>query len=534
MIVESDSSQNRSLHGWRAAVLTLTALAAFARTLQGGFVWDDLLHIVHDPAVREIVDWPHYLTAFGSVANAGHPGPYYRPLFQMSLAADYQLWGLNPFGFHLTNLVLHTLTALLVCAVGLQLGLHLAPALGAALLFAVHPVQTESVAYISARADLLCTLFLLCVAALWLAALERAGPNRWWRLGMALAAYALALLSKELALAGPALMLVYAAVRTDSRRRARLWAALPFVALAALYLAWRWTDWAATAATDSADWVRELPRLSVIFAHDLRLLVFPFRLNSMYIIPVPRGWAAPEVGASLVLAVVYAAAVVTAWRRAPAIALALLWIVIGLLPVLNPIYTARLSSPMAEQFLYAPSIGFAWLVAGGFERARVRLGLGWNAARALAGVGLVVCAVSVWKRTADWKDDLTVFTRMSQTAPKSPMAFNHLGSIYRGRGQLGRAIRVFERAVGLNPLDADIRLNLGLAYQESGRLDQAVAELRRSEALRPGQPEAQARIRQILLQRAVLPGQPSAADSAPVAHARAPANSTESAPRGMP
>jgi hypothetical protein len=138
---------------WFRAVLSFgLVFAVYANTLSNDFVWDDRLTVASDPRpLGEILTEP--------------TGAYYRPLVMASFALERRLWGSSPLGFHATNLLCHAGVAWLVGTLALELGFDARLALLSAALFALHPVQTEAVAYISGRTDLLCALFLLLAVA---------------------------------------------------------------------------------------------------------------------------------------------------------------------------------------------------------------------------------------------------------------------------------------------------------------------------------------------------------------------------------
>ena len=158
-------------------------MLAYARTLSYEFVWDDVLLVARSQRLREWSSLPAVLGShFWSEVHEG--SHYYRPLVSLSFFLDLQLWGLNPLGFHLTNLLAHLATALAVLALARRLSGDTLAAAIAGLAFALHPIHTESVTFISGRTDVLATLFFL---------LSLLGYARWREGGGALAAGRLAL-----------------------------------------------------------------------------------------------------------------------------------------------------------------------------------------------------------------------------------------------------------------------------------------------------------------------------------------------------
>src|SRR4030067_3703612 len=140
-----------------------SSLAVYINSLSGDFIWDDIEQIVDNPVIKDIRNIPSFFTSdlWRLIENPTIGSYYYRPLFLLSLTLDYSLWNLNPLGYHITNLILHAINSLLIYQIGRRLFLHNAPAFLGAALFAVHPVHTESIAWISGRTDPITAVFFL-------------------------------------------------------------------------------------------------------------------------------------------------------------------------------------------------------------------------------------------------------------------------------------------------------------------------------------------------------------------------------------
>src|SRR5215470_14784089 len=239
ILVPSDRQAFKS-RGVAAILVALVAGAAYAATLGYDFVWDDTLLIQDSWRLHHWGQLPTLLvTQFWS--EVGQASQYYRPLVTLSFFLDLQVWGLRPFGFHFTNVLAHVAVTLTVLAISRRLMSDELAAMTSALVFALHPLHTESVSFVSGRTDILATLFfLLAMVAYDHGRDERRGGWLSW----SLVAYLLALLAKEVALALPAVLVVWDwLVRRDLRSwRARSRAAAHYVAYAAvtgLYLTFR-------------------------------------------------------------------------------------------------------------------------------------------------------------------------------------------------------------------------------------------------------------------------------------------------------
>jgi len=262
---------------YRMLVILVLALSAYWPTLRLGFLWDDHVMIESNPALRS---WSaaHLKHDFTTDVFDGHGNPYYRPLQTLANRLDYTLWGLHPFGYHLTNFAYHAGNSLLIGELVLALGLGPLIALLAGGLFAVHPIGVEQLMIIAGRAELMSFFFLLANLLLFL----QAGPLM---LAAGTAAYACALLSKESAVIAPALLLLLWWQRRDQRSViSRLW----IYALVTLpYFLLRSAAVGSRLPPVSPDLLfrfygMAFPKIMTIYA---RLILAPWNLHSHRLIP---------------------------------------------------------------------------------------------------------------------------------------------------------------------------------------------------------------------------------------------------------
>ena len=364
--------------GRRAAsvLVVLVAAAAYAATLGYDLVWDDTLLIQQSWRLHHWQALPSLLTShfWSEVGEASH---YYRPLITLTFFLDMQIWGLHPLGFHLTNVLAHAAVTLAVLAVARRtLGGELAAAI-CALVFALHPLHTESVSFVSGRTDVIATLFFLLAVLAYDRGRdrERWGPSAW-----SLAAYLLALLAKEVAITLPVVLMAWdRLVRGDLRDRGAAWRAAPryaaYGAVTGLYVGLRLFALGGLDGSAGA-WAplltRALTALRIVASYAWITLV-PYPTSPYYAIApetVPPGLTWWLAAAGLV-----AALGATGWavRRAPAAGFGALWFWITLAPSIAVNLLPLPSVIMAERFLYLPTVGFA-------------LVFGWGAARLLGPV----------------------------------------------------------------------------------------------------------------------------------------------------
>ena len=465
-------------------VLTLLASLVYLNALPNQFVFDDYELVVENRQIRSLTKIPDIL-GFGDAPRR------YRPVRFVSYSFDYFFFGLDPRGYHLFNLVYHALTTFLVYLIVRHLLDHPRVALLAAILFAVHPIQTDAVTYISGRRDVLSTLFYLLG---FYAFLRYRIQKQVWYLGLVCAAFILGLFTKEMVVTLPVMMLCYDWYRHFPTDHARvdlafcrtivttLWSVIrtyarlyvPIFVLAGLFLFEKLVlnNPSRMEGLYGSTYVHHGLSICRIFATYIKLLCFPVTLNADYsynAFPVTTSLVDPAALGSVLLLLAVAVALLTALQSQKQIAFAGLWFFITLLPVSQIVPHHE---PMAEHYLYLPSVGFCLLVALGVERlltsVRTR-----PVAYAAFGILVILLSLRTVVRNGDWRDDLTLWEKTVQTAPHSSRAHQNLGTEYARRGEFDRAIAQFRQALRIWPQNPRAHYHLGNAYFALGRLDKA-------------------------------------------------------------
>ncbi len=477
------NANNRKAVAAAALVVLLAIGAVYGNALQGRFVFDDHTLVLTQGNLREPAAFPSIFWSkkFDRVK--------YRPLRTASYWLDYRLFGLDPRGYHLSNLLLHAAASLAAFLVALRL-LPFRAALLAALLFAVHPIQTESVTYISGRRDLLSGLFVLLGFYAFLRYRDDGG-RRW--LGAAGLAYLLGLLSKEMAVTLPLLFLAYDAVRGADQRgflrsavtalRRDWWLYLTPALAGLAFGVYTVTVTHASRQTEYYGGGLGMTVLTAarIIVHYLKLLLFPATLNADYsynAFPVTSSWTDPRAWLALVVLTLLAAGLIRLLPSRPVAALGGLWFFVTLLPVSQLIPHHEL---MAEHYLYIPSFGL-FLAAGAMLVTLMEKGRQAAAVTGACLLALLLLGARTVVRNRDWKDDLTLWTKTVSTAPGAARARDNLGRAYLRRALNEQAEKELAEAVRIKPEEPRYHDNLGLAYLRLGKLAEAEAQLR--EALR--------------------------------------------------
>ncbi len=411
----------------QALAVVAAALAVYLPALSGAFVYDDYPLVEVNPWIRS----PSWLgevftqQLFGFNPGAAGSTAFYRPLAHVLLMGVYAVAGTSAWAYHLVPVLLHALASLTVWALARRLVGALAPgaALAAGLLFALHPVHVEAVAWVSALMDMgACAAGL---GTLWLLAVRPLTPGR------AVAGAALwlvALLFKEAAVMVPPMLLAWevaGGAPGQGRWRERAWRYGPLVLAAGVYLALRLN--AVGWATSNSGWA-SLPLGVAVFntlpllAHYAWLLVLPTELSVFHPFEPATSPGDGRVLAGLGVALAVAAGLVLARRRAPPLWVGLAWTVLPLLPAL---YLRALGeSPVAERYAYLPSAGFCLLAAGAWGLwARRAEASGRRLVPLVAGVAVLVAATAkTGAQVGVWQDEVSLWANAVELAPEAPMA----------------------------------------------------------------------------------------------------------------
>jgi hypothetical protein len=477
-------------------VLIVLAALSFLPALSGEFVWDDTALIVDNGIIRS----PANTSAiFGSPFLAERPNSYH-PVATLTYMTDYQVWRLNPNGYHTTNLTLHLIATLLVYVVAMQLLGRRAMAFAAGAVFAVHPVHVQAVAWVAARPQLVATclaLFSFLCYTYYVSSFEdlsdprRRHPAYYW---LSLIAFILALFAHAAAAALLILLPLYEVVL--ARRRLALKKGgrvlVPYIGFAAggcLYLFARWSALGGHLAIgfDAKLWPAHIYTCFGFAVRAVELLLLPVR-EQLYIpvVLVQTPLRADVIIAAAAMAVLVAL-IVRARALAPVVAFAAWWSLLTLAPSLNLI---PLSQPQfGERNLYLPSVGVAlilgWAVVGMSDLAAAR---SRRLLRSLIigafAVAVAVSMVAAQRRSGWYRDDITFFKQMARTEPNLFLPHYNLGNAYLLRGDAKAAIEEYERALAVHA-SSRAYYNEGQAYMVLSQYDEAVAAYRAGLALDP-------------------------------------------------
>jgi len=449
-------------------LLICSTLVTYGNSLLNGFVWDD-----HDTIVNNAVnkDINNILSLFSSVDStvSGNQKYYYRPLNRLTYMLDYQIFGLRPAGYHVENIIIHLIAAILLYLMALKLIGKPVPAFIAALIFVVHPVNAEAVNFISARNSLLSASFVLLTAITYLHAEAINRKSYYFLSGLF---FFMGLLCKEPTLMLPLVLFLFGMTdyRTFKKRiREKIFAFLPFVLAIVIYLVLR-----ANALSSAIDgnrivdglWERLLQNIYIIPKY-VTIILFPLRLNALYSLPqnilADAAWLVP-------LWIVIIAFILMLDKKKNVTRFGLLWLAVNFIPISNIVPIP--SAPMAERYLYLPAIGL-WLIAADqayvlYER------FAFKRTMLVAGATIMIClAVITIARNGDWRDDLAFYTHMVKTNPDSALAHFSLGLANWERNEIPRAQSEWKRTAEIDPRYFNVLTFLGQSYVRINSFEQA-------------------------------------------------------------
>ena len=468
---------------WPAALIVFATAWIYGPTLHGGWLWDDGLEIFQNPAVRSAAGWRTPWSA--------PVGMDYLPLKSSLQWLEWHLWGDQVLGYHLANVALHLLSAFLLWRLLSRLGVRLAWFGG--LLFAVHPVAVESVAWISEFKNTLSLPPLLLAAIAWVD-FDRTGrpADRWRSLGW----FTVAMLCKSSVVMLPAVLLLFA----WWRRRldgAAVRATAPFWLVSAglgLVTLWFQSHRAIGPAGPAAGWAARLGEAGGSILHYTGTCLVPVGLAPVY---PPSGWP-PLVAWAVVIAVLAGLWLRrSTWGR-PAL-LGLGWFLLNLVPVLGLIPLAYLRvAPVADHLAYLPLAGWAGLVAAALGAAGEA---GSRRALAVAAAGAILALAWTSRAYAgNFQNERALWSYAVARNPGAWLAWNNLGRTDLQEGKAEQALPEFAAAQRLRPDSAEVRANAGAALERLGRAGPAEARYREAIGLDPGFAGAHYDLGHLLLQ----------------------------------
>ncbi len=484
-------------------VILVSVSLAYLDTLWFQFVHDDRFQILGNTWLRSWKYLPRYFTA--DVWAFEHPvfrGTFYRPIFLLWLRLQYLAFGLNPWGWHLCTVLCHLAVTLLVYFVAVRLLKDRVAALFATLIFGLHPIHVEAVAWVSGVTEPLFAMFLL---ASYLCYLKKRSDPAQGRLYLvaSLILYALASLSKETAVVLPVIVIACEVLwceptaparwPTSAQRWLRAFTvAAPYFGLSAIYLVARLLSLQGFQNTKEA---HSFPSMFLTWPSVLwfytQHLIWPIHLTPFY---VREFYSHVDFRNVILPAIPVVIVAVGLWfwgKRSRPAAVAAIWMVVPILPVLN--LRAFVEGHLVhDRYLYLPSFGFAMLLALGLRHLKLGLGRLWGQpAIQLGVVGIIGLAmgVGVYHATACYANESAFFTYVTSRFPEGRSSDMNVASLLGSQGHLDEAIKMYQEIWPKQPDNWDVNYNLGYAYYLTGKLTEADRYLSRAVEIDASRPD---------------------------------------------
>jgi tetratricopeptide (TPR) repeat protein len=506
-----------------AVISACWVVLLYRGAIHAPFVYDDIDQVQKNVSIQRMGTTWHYFHSAEHFSDSfrGFGGSFYRPLFWFSLAIDHKVWGLNPTGFHVTNIALHWITGMLGFFVLRRLRASVFVSAGSSLLWLGLPINSEVVAWVSGRTYSLMVLFLFLalLSAEWYLRSPRTLPL----LSYCLAALATTLCHEEGVLVLPLTLLVlYSVDRFRSRRKYGVIGVAGISALGAYFSLRQVAGTQISTALSS-----ESLSGGVYFIKYLNWMVLPIRMSVERSTDVPaNSLSILTIGAWIAVAVL----LLLAYRlrkQLPEMAAGITWIGIALLPFCGII---SIYQGMAERYDYLASGGLCFLIIAFLSQLRARR-------------AVISCAVAIWafwgawrleKRVLDWRDPIALYKASLEATPQSSAllfdlgaafeqkgdlvqaaayyehtldvdsqyekAIAGVGSIYLRRGAPAEAKSAFERALTLNPRDVTALVNYGAALLKSGDVIDAKLQEEKAISINPADAGAYCNLAVVLVQ----------------------------------
>lgn len=478
---------------WRRLIgmgLGLFVLVVYGRLAFFDFVFfDDHVYVTEKAEVLSGLSVASMRWAF-TATDAG----FWHPLTWISIMVDHEIWGLNPGGYHLTNVLIHLAATLTLFAALHRLTGALVKSGFTAALFALHPLHVESVAWIAQRKDVLSGLFWMLAVFLYARYIEKPGFGRY---AQVIFAFSLGLMSKSMVVTLPVVLIlidIWPGRRLSGENWSSSWKIvvaekIPFLVIgAAAGVVTIFAEQQVGALKTLAEfpWMSRLNNAVVGYGFYLYRTVCPFDLSVHY--PHPGQWPLWLVGLSSIVLLTITFFTFKQFRSRPFMLVGWLWYLVALLPVIGLIQIG--THAFADRYGYLPLIGVfiaaVWLVDDWATRKRVRQ------IPVIVGGVIVLTAISAtsMQQVGYWRNAETLFRRAVAVTEKNYLAHNNLGAALSRQGRYAEAIVQFALALEIRPEYREARFNMGEALAGQGRYEEALHHYGKVIAAQPAFAEA--------------------------------------------
>jgi tetratricopeptide (TPR) repeat protein len=495
---------------WQIALLlALVTVVLYWPAMRCDFInYDDPDYVTANFHVLGGLSWENVKWAFSNTEQAA----YWAPLMWLSHMLACQIFGLNPWGHHLLNVLLHAANTALAFLVFQRMTGATWRSLMLAVLFGWHPLRVESVAWVTERKDVLSTLFWMLTLWAYAKYVEggRGGDSKskvWY--GAALAMFVFGLMSKAMLVTMPFVLLLLDWWPLERFKNNRAWPLvkekIPFFALAAAASVVTFVvqkQGGAVVAVELLPFDARVGNAMISYFRYLGKMFWPVDMAVFY--PHPGHWPLMEVLLAGALLCGISGLLFMTRKRHPYLLMGWLWFTGTLVPVIQLVQSG--GQAMADRFTYVPSLGILIMVIWGvYELTR-----SWRFQKVVfAATGsavIILCLALTREQLTYWQDSETLFRHALKVTENNYIAHKALGDALDDRGQTAEAILQYQEAIRIYPGFADAHINFGNALLKKGRTNEAIGEFQAAIRLRPKDAIARINIGNVLLKKGQTDG----------------------------
>lgn len=466
-------------------LVALLALFVYLNTLGHGFVFDDNGFIVKNTFIQNsrILD----IFSYEFLRHSWEDLDVNRPLMVISLMFDFSIWHLNPMGYHLTNLILHAANTIIFLYLLKSIFSNSRIPILAVLLFAVHPVHIQAVNAINFREDLLVTFFYMLSLACFIRGVD--SNNSMWRFFLSFWFYLLALLSKEMAITLPLICFIYLTAWKQARRQ--WWVFAGYILVTAVYLLFFLyiKQFSGGSVITDLTLLQRIYGLLTAFGRYLWLHLFPIGLTADYDPRLFYTFTADNIASAVITLVLFIWSLYRAIIKPSPAFFFLALFYITLIPVTNMI---PILNPVAERYLYLPSIGLITIAAMGINYLMDKRGR--TVVMIVLAALIMFFSILIIIENRVWKDEYFLWSDTLKKVPTNATAHSKIGAIYARENQYDKAFTEHQAALKYSPdnlfFRAAIHNSLGMLYMKNGQYPKAYEEFQAAIKLSPQYYEA--------------------------------------------
>lgn len=492
MPINNSNDSILGINKWSLWILGILSLIFFVYLPlhQNGFLvsWDDNRYVIDNPHIKTLI-FNSFIQSF-SIYYDGH----YHPFTLISLALDHQFYGLNPKGYHATNLILHIINTFLVfwfVFLLFEKKNRIIPLI-TAFLFGVSTMQVESVAWASERKNLLFAVFFLLSLIFYLRYIK---TNRTWIYVIALVLFVFSLLSKVMALPlSITLFLVDYFLNRNLISRKVVLEKIPFILVAIIFgivaiLAQK-SSWGDQLSQEHYSFFERVLFSGYAFVVYIIKLIIPYKLSGFY--PYPNDAGGLIFFRNVIFGLLSIGLVIGAFyfrKKVKIFTFGLLFFCINIFLLLKTFDVPAGDYIMADRYVYISSIGIFILIASGYNHLISKSVLLKRIGISLLVVYVLFLSLQTFNRVPVWKDDITFYTDIISKYPSAELAYTNRGALRKENHQYTKALADFNKAIQLGKKDFKAFANRAAVYSDLGQFDKAVTDYKKATSLNTGNPD---------------------------------------------